>query len=317
MKRYKTIDAHVAGEPMRLIIGGGPSVPGGTMTDKLMWLRRHGNELRRCLMLEPRGHAGMHGALLTEPVTSGAHAGLLSMHAAGFPRLSGEAVIAATTIALENGILQGETEKVVIDSPVGQVQAQPRYSGARVVSVAMEGIPSYVQSTMLTVRIGSRSVHIDIAFGGEVYAIVDAESLGLPVDIDHGRQMVALAAEIKESVKSSVAIDGVVFTSLPRTTADLRSATVLDGGVLRRSPGVTSTSAVLAVLDGMGVLTEDHTFRHEGLMGTVLRGKVIERKHAGEESTVTPMIEGSAWITGRHEFVVDDKDDYRSSAAAT
>ena len=100
MQTLATIDAHVGGEGVRLVVGGGPSVAGRTMGDKLAWLKKQGDELRRGLMLEPRGHGGMQGALLTEPVSPHAHAGVLSIHAGGFPQLSGESVIAAVTIAL-------------------------------------------------------------------------------------------------------------------------------------------------------------------------------------------------------------------------
>ena len=119
MQTIKTIDAEVAGEAVRLIVGGGPSVPGRTMAAKLSWLETSGDELRRLLMLEPRGHAGMHGALLTEPVSPEAHAGLLSMHAAGFPIISGEGVIGAVTLALENGLIDVAGDELRIDTPVG------------------------------------------------------------------------------------------------------------------------------------------------------------------------------------------------------
>src|SRR3954470_3130069 len=106
MHRYKTIDAHVAGEAVRLLIEGAPSVQGKTMQDKLAWIRAHGEPLRKALMLEPRGHAGMHGALFTEPVAPSAHAGLLFMNAGGFPLVSGEGLMAAVIIGLEQKIIQ-------------------------------------------------------------------------------------------------------------------------------------------------------------------------------------------------------------------
>ena len=129
MKRIKTIDAEVAGEAVRLVVDGGPSVPGRTMAEKLGWLRKHAGDLRRLLMLEPRGHAGMHGALLTEPVSPGSHAGLLSMHAAGFPLVSGESIIGAVTIALEQRLIEGVDDEVRIDTPVGLFRAR-RVPGA-------------------------------------------------------------------------------------------------------------------------------------------------------------------------------------------
>src|SRR5689334_12395358 len=115
MMRIRTIDAQVAGEAVRLIVGGAPTVPGRTMAEKRTWLRKNGDGLRRLLMLEPRGHAGMHGAMLTEPVSPGSHAGLLSMHAEGFPIVSGESIIAAATIALEHKLIEGVNGELLID----------------------------------------------------------------------------------------------------------------------------------------------------------------------------------------------------------
>src|SRR5262245_57563431 len=155
MNKIKTIDAEVAGEAVRLIVDGGPSVPGRTMTAKLNWLRKSGDELRRLLMLEPRGHAGMHGALFTEPVTPDAHAGLLSMHAAGFPVISGESVIGAVTLALENWLIEAAGDELRIDTPVGLIRTTPRRDGERVSSVALTSVPSFVYSAGLQLKIGT------------------------------------------------------------------------------------------------------------------------------------------------------------------
>jgi len=314
MKRINTIDAHVAGEAVRLVVGGGPSVPGRTMAENLAWFRKHGDVLRTLLMLEPRGHAGMHGALLTEPVSPNGHAGLLSMHAAGFPALSGEGVIAAVTIALEHKLIAAPDEELLLDTPAGAVRTTPRFKGVRVHSVSMIGVPSFVHTAGLPVAIGTRTVRVDVAFGGEFYAIADSEAVGIPIEMAHASQLTRMGLDIKHAVESSInvahpgdstlnGIHGTIFTGAPRAAADVRSATVLDGQILRRSPGATGTAALMAVLDAMGLLTEDHPFAHEGVLGTVLHGKVLKRHHAGEVPTVVPMIEASASITGFHEFV--------------
>ncbi len=320
MRRIKTIDAEVAGEAVRLVVGGAPSVPGRTMPEKLIWLRKNGEALRQLLMLEPRGHRGMHGALLTEPVTPNAHAGLLSMHASGFPLLSGESVMAAVTLALENTILQGEFEEVLIDTPPGLVRLRPLYESGgegppvRVTSIGMAGIPSFVYSPGLEVQAGTRKVRVDIAFGGEFYAIADSEAIGVPLDMSHEAALVRMGREIMEAVDAEghvrhpsngmvKGLHGTIFTGPPRAAADLRSATVLEGDVLRRSPGATSTAALMAVLDAMGLIVEGQRFTHEGILGTVLYGTVLERETQGELEIIVPLIEGSARVTGFHEFV--------------
>jgi proline racemase len=165
-------------------------------------------------------------------------------------------------------------------------------------------------------RLGARTLRADIAFAGEFYAIVDSENVGIPVDGTHAAQLIAAAADIKQALEKTKAVNGVIFTAPPRGEADLRSATVLygekgrkvDGGILRRSPGLTGTCALLAVLDAMGLLAGDQTFTHEGLIGTTLKARVLSRHTTDDISQVVPVVEGTAWITGRCEFDVDEND---------
>src|SRR5215472_5105128 len=140
MKRVQTIDAHAAGEPLRLIVDGFPTPRGKTMLEKREWVRRHADHLRRALMLEPRGHADMYGAILTEPVSPGCHAGILFMHNEGFSTMCGHGVIAVTTIALERGLLMpgGDGVTIVYDSPAGIVRARAKIRAERVESVAFQ-----------------------------------------------------------------------------------------------------------------------------------------------------------------------------------
>jgi proline racemase len=314
MTRIKTIDAEVAGEAVRLIVSGGPSVPGRTMVEKLKWLRRHGDAARRLLMLEPRGHAGMHGAILTEPTSPHAHAGLLSMHAAGFPLVSGEAIIGAITIALEHKLIEGVEGDVLVDTPAGLFRTSPQAKAGQITSVGVSGIPSFVHSAGLILKIGARHVTVDIAFGGHFYAIADSEAIGIPIDIANAAALIRMGREITDAIESTVHVQhpsdpsvkdvhGTIFTGAARGTSDLRSATVLGGEVLRRSPGVTGTAAVMAVLDAMGLLTDDRRFVHEGVLDTTLQGGVERRVQIGEIDAIVPVIEGSASITGFHEFV--------------
>src|SRR6059036_1743589 len=126
MIRLKTIDAHAAGEPLRLIVEGFPPPQGRTMLDKREWVRKKADHLRRTLMLEPRGHADMYGAVLTEPVAPGSHAGVLFMHNEGYSTMCGHGVIAVTTIALERRLLMpgGDGTSVVYDAPAGTIRAR-------------------------------------------------------------------------------------------------------------------------------------------------------------------------------------------------
>jgi proline racemase len=344
MLRVKTIDAHAGGEPLRLIVDGFPSPRGNTMLEKREWVRRHADHLRRALMLEPRGHADMYGAVLTEPVAPGSHAGVLFMHNEGYSTMCGHGIVAVTTIALERGLLVpgGDGTTVVYDAPAGTIRARatvrPSFDGLRmsgsedplalssskgelrVESVAFVNVPSFVLRGGLVVKVGSRQLRADVAFGGAFYAIVDSEAVGLPIDVDHLPELRRIGMEIKHAVESAQTIVhpldqglqgiyGTIFTGPPSDEhADLRNVTIFADAEVDRSPCGTGTAAVMAVVDAMGLLSGDKPFVHESLIGTRFKGRVTNHTFVGEHPAIVPEIEGSAWLTGEHTFLVDDDD---------
>jgi proline racemase len=336
MITLKTIDAHAAGEPLRLIVDGFPSPRGKTMLEKREWVKKHADHLRRALMLEPRGHADMYGAILTEPVSPGSHAGVLFMHNEGYSTMCGHGVIAVTTMVLERGIVMpgGDGHSVVYDSPAGTIRARAtiRAGGAgrageagevRVESVAFVNVPSFVLHGGLSVKVGSRTIRADVAFGGAFYAIVDAEAVGLPIDTAHLPELRRAGMEIKHAIEATQKIAhpleeglhgiyGTIFTGPPSDErADLRNVTVFAHAEVDRSPCGTGTAAVMAVIDAMGLLGEEHPFVHESLIGTRFNGRVTGRTAVGEYEAIVPEIEGSAWITGEHTFLIDESDPLR------
>jgi len=327
----RTIDAHAGGEPLRLIVDGFPAPRGKTMLEKREWVRRHADHLRRALMLEPRGHADMYGAVLTEPVSPGSHAGVLFMHNEGYSTMCGHGIVAVTTIALERGLLLpgGDGTTVVYDAPAGTIRARAdlRAGGAggaggpgRVESVAFLNVPSFVLHAGLTVKLGSRQVRADVAFGGAFYAIVDSEAVGLPIDVPHLPELRRIGMEIKRAVEAGhtiahpldpglCGIYGTIFTGPPSDDrADLRNVTIFADAEVDRSPCGTGTAAVMSVIDAMGLLSAERPFVHESLIGTRFKGRVASRTVVGETPAIVPEIEGSAWVTGEHTFLVDEED---------
>jgi trans-L-3-hydroxyproline dehydratase len=330
MVRVRTIDAHAAGEPLRLIVDGFPAPRGKTMLEKREWVRRHADHLRRALMLEPRGHADMYGAVLTEPVEPGSHAGVLFMHNEGYSTMCGHGVIAVTTIALERGLLVpgGDGRSVVYDAPAGTIRARASRGagwaggagGERVERVAFVNVPSFVLHGGLTVKLPTRHVRADVTFGGAFYAIVDSEAVGLPIDAAHLSDLRRVGMEIKHAIEAQQTIAhplepglcgiyGTIFTGPPSADgADLRNVTIFAEAEVDRSPCGTGTAAVMAVIDAMGLLDGERPFVHESLIGTRFNGRVASRTIVGDYPAIVPEIEGSAWITGEHTFIVDEDD---------
>ena len=327
----RTIDAHAAGGPLRLVVDGFPAPRGKSMLDKREWAGRHADHLRRALILEPRGHADMCGAVLTEPTSPGAHAGVLFFHNGGYSSMSGHGVIAVTTIAIERALVMpgGDGTTIVFDTPAGTVRAiatvtEAASSGSerqvRVERVTFSNVPAFVLYAGVPVQLGARHLRADVAYGGAFYAIVDAEAAGVTIDIAHVPELrrggIALREAVERAVTiahpshgSTAAIDGTIFTGPPHDSgADLRNAIVFADGAVDRSPGGTGTSAVMAVIDAMGLLAEDRPFVHESLLGTRFSGRVSSRTAVGDYPSIVTDIEGSAWITGEHTFVLDDRD---------
>lgn len=326
MFRIQTIDAHTAGEPLRLIVSGFPAVKGKTVLEQREYVRENYDHLRRALMLEPRGHADMYGALLTPPERAGSHAGVLFMHNEGFSTMCGHGVIAVATIAVERNLIATTREPdgsvhITLDSPAGQIHARVR-TGNRP-SVTFRNVPSFVLHPSLPIRVGSREVRVDVAFGGAFYAIVDSESVGIPISPARLTDLRRTGMEIKHAVEKAVKVEhplepqlrgvyGTIFTGQPSEPfADLKNVTIFADAEVDRSPCGTGTAAVMAVLSAMGILDRDQPFTHESIIGTKFRGRVVEETTVAELAAIIPEIEGEAYITGENTFLIDDRDPLR------
>jgi proline racemase len=326
--RITTIDAHTAGEPLRLIVNGFPPVQGQTILEKREWIRENLDHLRTALMLEPRGHADMYGALLTEPERPDSDAGVLFMHNEGYSTMCGHGIIAVTTIAFERDlIVSRRTGELMLDSPAGPIHARATMGHAdgrpRVTSVSFTNVPSFVLHPAVPVRVGGRDVRADVAFGGAFYAIVDSEAAGIPVRQDRLDDLRRAGMEIKRAVEAVVrvahpdepglhGIYGTIFTGPPSAAgADLRNVTIFADAEVDRSPCGTGTCAVMAVLSAMGLLGRDQTFTHESIIGSLFRGRVAAETAVGELPAIVPEIEGEAYITGENTFLIDERDPLR------
>jgi proline racemase len=319
----KTIDAHAGGQPLRLIADGFPSPRGKTLAEKREWAIRHADRVRRVLMLEPRGHQDMYGAVLTEPSSPGSHAGVLFMNGETFIAMSGHGIIAVATIALERGLIVpgGDGRSLTFDTAAGTVRASAHIGDkGRVERVTFVNVPSFVMRGGVEIALGTRRVRADIAFGGAFYAIVDGESVGVPLDGHHVPELRRLGVDIKQALDRArtiahpleprlTGLDGTIFTGPPHdSSADLRTVAVFANGAIDRSACGTGTAAVMTVIDAMGLLDDERAFVQESIIGTTFSGRVVGRTMMGEYPAIVPEIQGSAWITGEHTFSVDPDD---------
>lgn len=324
--RIETIDAHTEGEPLRVIIHGFPDLPGNTILSRRRYAKEKLDNLRTALMWEPRGHADMYGCILTQAVTPDADIGILFLHNEGFSTMCGHGIIGVVTVALETGILPAaEPETTVkIDTPAGLVVARARLAEGRVRSVYFENVPSFVLALEETVSVpGLGKVRYDIAFGGAFYAYVRAEDVGLDCSPEQYGELIERGMAIKRAVMAGRPIPhpfeedlsflyGTIFIAAPLGDgADSRNVCIFAEGEVDRSPTGTGVSGRLALMHARGEIGLNEKTVIESIIGSRFSGWITGTTAFGPHAAVIPQVEGSAHITGRHEFLIDPEDPLR------
>jgi len=329
-KPVRTIDAHAGGEPLRIVVGGLPRIPGRTMLARRRFVRDNWDALRRGLMWEPRGHADMYGALVTPPVTRGADLGVLFLHNEGLSTMCGHGIIALATVAAETGMVPAKAPetKILIDTPAGLVTAFAAVRGRRyrkVSSVRFLNVPSFVLGLGETVAVpGLGKVKYDLAFGGAFYAFVEAKPLGLALMPENARRLIEAGMAIKRAVAAKRRIVhpfekdlnflyGTIFTGAPLGRgAHSRNVCIFAEGEVDRSPTGTGVSARVAIHHAKGELKLGRRIVVESIVGSRFTGRAVEEVGLGRHKAVIPEISGSAHITGRHEFLFAADDPFKA-----
>jgi proline racemase len=325
-QRITTIDAHTEGEPFRVITGGFPEPLGDTMLARRRYAREHLDHLRTALMWEPRGHADMYGCILTPPVSPGADLGILFIHNEGYSTMCGHGIIAITTVALETGMRPIVLPETIlrIDTPAGLVTAHARINEGRVTSVYFHNVPSFVSELDAEVEVpGVGQVRYDLAFGGAFYAYVKAADLGLSCEPADFRALIEKGMAIKRAVAASRTIVhpfeqdlsflyGTIFTGPSvKPDAHSRNVCIFAEGEVDRSPTGTGVSGRLAIHYARGDIGLDESIVIESIIGSRFTGRVVAESSFGPHPSIIPEVEGSAHITGRHEFLIDPNDALR------
>ncbi|MCB0211445.1 MAG: proline racemase family protein [Anaerolineae bacterium] len=321
--KITTIDLHTEGEPLRVIIDGWPDMPGQTILERRRYAKIQLNTLRTALMWEPRGHADMYGCLITPPVTPEADVGVLFMHNEGFSTMCGHGIIAVTKLLLATGYLplSSPLSTVKIDTPAGLVTAHARVSAGQISSVFFHNVPSFVVALDEIVEVpGLGEVRYDLAFGGAFYAYVQAQSVGLTCTPDNFQALIDKGRLIKQAVMASRTIPhpfeddlsflyGTIFIDAPRSEdAHSRNVCIFGEGEVDRSPTGTGVSGRMAIHYARGEVGLNEPLVIESIIGSRFTGRVVETTTFGTYAAVIPEVEGTAHITGRHEFVIDPAD---------
>ncbi len=321
-KSFQTIESHTMGEPTRIILRGFPQLKGNSMMKKKKYLEEHYDHYRKALMLEPRGHRDMFGALITEPVHEEADIGVIFMDSGGYLNMCGHGSIGTATAAVEAGLIK-VTEpytEVVLDAPSGIIRTKVKVEKGKAVEVSFLNVPSFLYRQNLQTAIpGYGRITYDIAFGGSFFVLADAERLQMKLDMDSIEELTALGMALIKKVNEEVFIKHPYldihtvdlcefYGRSENSSAHKKNVVIFGGSQADRSPCGTGTSAKLAALYAKGEIGIREPFVYESITGSLFRGMVMEETEAGGQKAIIPQITGSAYVTGFNNWVLDEND---------
>lgn len=331
------VDAHACGEPGRVITGGILDVPGRSMFEKMRYLAAHADHIRLRMLREPRGYPAANCNLILPPTIPEADAGYVIMEQVEYPPMSGTNTICVVTVLLETGMVQAvePVTHLKLETPAGLIHVDAELRDGKVTRVTFRNVPAFATHLDAPIEVPHLgTVTVDVAYGGMFYVIADAEPFGLRLTPDEGRDIVRIGEMIKAAAAEQLpvshpenpAIRNVTIAQLSappsRADAHRKNAVVVSTGkldwskpstwtgALDRSPCGTGTCAKMAVLHAKGQLGLDQDFVHEGILGTVFTGRLLERARSGDRDAVVPQLSGQAWITGFAQYVVDPGDPF-------
>ena len=249
-RTVNTVDAHTAGEPTRIVTAGIPHVPGRDMKEKKKWILHHLDGLRRMLMWEPRGHQDMFGAVLTAPAWEEAHAGVVFMDSGGYLDMCGHGSMGVATVLVETGMVpvddtaDGEEKIIRLDTPAGRVEARVRIADGEVEAVTIRNVPAFYYDTVTVPVASVGQVQVDIAYGGNFFALVDASRLKVPLALAHLDRLKALGLEIRDRVNQTCDLvhpgtghsSQVDLTEIYQHGDPVKNMVVFGNGQVDRSP---------------------------------------------------------------------------------
>ncbi|MBI3579678.1 MAG: 4-hydroxyproline epimerase [Ignavibacteriales bacterium] len=321
---FSCIDAHTCGNPVRVVKEGGPVLQGKSMSERRQHFLAEYDWIRKGLMFEPRGHDMMSGSVLYPPTQDDTDIGILFIETSGCLPMCGHGTIGTVTVMIEHGLVKPKTPgRLRLEVPAGIVEAEYKLENGFVESVRIKNVASYLDSEGLQVECpGVGTLTVDIAYGGNFYAIIDPQNNFQSLDQLTAGDIVRLSPIIRQRINESYTfvhplnstINGcshVQWTGKPKNPqAHARNAVFYGDKAIDRSPCGTGTSARMAQWAAKGKLKKGETFVHESIIGSLFRGRVEDETTVGDKKAIIPSIEGWARVTGFNTIFIDDRDPY-------
>lgn len=323
-KTFFCIDAHTCGNPVRLVAGGGPTLKGNNMSEKRQHFLKEFDWIRQGLMFEPRGHDMMSGSILYPPHEPTNDIAVLFIETSGCLPMCGHGLIGTVTIAIEHGLVTPPKPGFLnVETPAGLIQVQYEQVGKKVKSVRLTNVPAFLAATNLLIECTELGpLTIDVAYGGNYYAIVDVQDNFPGLEHFRAEQLIAWSREIREKINeqhSFIHPENTTIKGLSHLlwagacidpTSTARNAVFYGEKAIDRSPCGTGTSARMAQWYAQGKLKPGDTFIHESIIGSKFVGRIEEETTVAGQPAIRPSIEGWAVVTGFNHIIIDDEDPY-------
>ncbi|MFL0365643.1 proline racemase family protein [Pseudobacillus sp. 179-B 2D1 NHS] len=319
---FTTIDTHTGGNPTRTLISGIPKLKGETMSEKMLHMQKEYDWIRKLLMNEPRGHDVMSGVLLTDPCHPEADIGVIYIETGGYLPMCGHDTIGVCTALVEAGLIpvKEPVTSIKLDTPAGLVEADIIVENGKAKEVSFCNVPAFLLKSVSVNVEGIGKVEADIAYGGNFYGIIDANSVELELTPENASTIIEKAIKIRNTINEQTDIvhpqysfiRGLThiefFTEPTHKEADVKNTVIVPPGGIDRSPCGTGTSAKLSVLYSQNKIGINEEFVHESIVGSLFRGWVLETTNVENVKAVMTRISGSAWLMGMHRFFYNEED---------
>ena len=319
------LDMHTGGEPVRVIRGGYPPVPGETILAKRRHAREHLDHLRKLLMFEPRGHFDMYGALLVQPSLPGADLAVLFMHNEGYSTMCGHATIALGRYAVDYGLVPKvePLTRIGLECPCGLVQVEVEVADGKAGRVRFRSVPAFLLARQKPVDVpGVGVVTTDVSYGGAFYALADAGAFGLDVRASRTRDLVDAADALSAAVRAQLAIEhpveadlGFLYGSILTDGRDLpdqgpsANICVFANSEVDRSPTGSGVTARMAARFQRGLVQAGQVCEFESVTGSRFTGEVVAETRCGDRPAVTVRVGGLAHYTGEARYWLEEGDE--------
>ncbi len=321
---FHAVDSHTEGMPTRVVVGGVGTIPGKSMLERRQWFIEHSDSLRRLLMNEPRGHSAMSGAILQPPTGPEADFGVLFIEVSGCLPMCGHGTIGVATVLVETGMIEvvEPVTTIRLETPAGLVRADVAVADGAAQSVTIRNVASFSHQLDAVVDVpGYGHVHYDLAYGGNFYAILDLDQIGIPFELSEKQRILDAGLAIMGAVNEqnrpihpeNSAIDvchHVQFVAPGSDAKHSRHAMAIYPGWFDRSPCGTGTAARMAQLHARGELALNTEFVNESFIGTRFVGRLVEEATVADRPAVVPTVTGRAWVTGTAQYLLDPSDPF-------